>query len=85
MKCPNYQDYPYRNQNKDCYNFGGGWKTRTWSVYRDLSFRIDCVEDLIGTTELNTETTTPNGKTETGTTEIQTATIENDDSFYSQN
>ena len=43
MKCPNYQDYPYRNQKKDCYNFGGGWKTRTWSVYRDLSFRIDCV------------------------------------------
>ena len=81
MKCPNYQDYPYRNQKKDCYNFGGGWKTRTWSVYRDLSFRIDCVEDFIGTTK----STTPEGQTVTGTTDLQTTTIENNNSFYSQN
>ena len=85
MKCPNYQDYPYRHQNKDCYDYGGGWKTRTQSVFRDLGFRIDCVEDLIGTTGVNTETTTPDGEATTGTTDLQTATMENDGSFYSQN
>ena len=63
MKCPNYQDYPYRNQKKDCYNFGGGWKTRTWSVYRDLSFRIDCVQDLVQTTEVDIQTNSPEGGT----------------------
>ena len=81
MKCPNYQDYPYRNQNKDCYNFGGGWKTRTWSVYRDLSFRIDCVQDLIQTTEVDIQTRTPERQTESGNTDYEIETIESDNFF----
>ena len=78
MKCPNYQDYPYRNQKKDCYNFGGGWKTRTWSVYRDLSFRIDCVQDLVQTTEVDIQTRTPEGGTGSGNTDYEIETIESD-------
>ena len=78
MKCPNYQDYPYRNQKKDCYNYGGGWKTRTWSVYRDLSFRIDCVQDLVQTTEVDIQTRTPEGGTGSGNTDYEIETIESD-------